>query len=97
LYLDHCTIVVILNIRVIIITGIKSDLCCTQIYIGIYTDPIVYIKIELPIGINGKSDSVFLKNKGIAIPIYVRSNSIIAQGIRRAVRCPKNQGYKKKC
>jgi hypothetical protein len=97
LYLDYGTVVIVLNIRIVIITGIKGDVCSTQIYTGIYADPIVNIKIELPIGINGKSDSIFLKNKRIAISVNIHSITTIVHRIRRAVRYPKNQGYKKKC
>jgi hypothetical protein len=72
LYLDHSTVVIVLCIRTIIVTGIEGNRNPIVV-----SDVVIYIKIELPIRKYGKRNAVLHKNKGVVVSISIADCNLI--------------------
>lgn len=67
--LDHCPVIVVLNIGIIIITGVITNVHvgCGNIYAGTTAKIGIVIEIEFTIRINCKFHCIFNKNEGVVI------------------------------
>jgi len=66
-YLDHCSIIVILNIWVIVIPGVERNGGVAKVHVRPYVHPVVNVKVEFTIGVYGEGNAVLVKNDGVAI------------------------------
>lgn len=67
LYLDHCTVIVILHKWVIVEPGVEGNAAIAHIHLGSNGYPVIDIEVKFSIRIYRKSNPVFHKNERLAV------------------------------
>jgi len=65
--LYYRTIIVVLHIWIVVVTRVEGNSRIPYTDVGPHVNPVVQIKVELTIRVNGKGDPAFFKNKGVSI------------------------------
>jgi hypothetical protein len=80
LYLDYGSIVIVLNKRTIVKSGIEGYIGSAYIKVGTNIYLVVHVKIELTIAIYGKGNSIFHKNHGVISAKCIADSNVFFQG-----------------
>jgi hypothetical protein len=76
-YLDHSAIVVVLNIRVVVKSRVKTQAHIPYAHTYSYTGIVTNIKVEFSVRIHRKGDSLFVKNEALSVIIEVARIDLI--------------------
>ncbi len=99
-YLNNRSIIIILNIRSVLVSRIKSDANIACMHTSTNTSSVIDIKIEFSIRVYGKRNVIFVKNEGVAIVVirimdvgFSKPSSCYKEEKNSYVRCVSHDFY----
>ncbi len=91
-YLDDSTVIVILDERVVIKTGVEGYTNRSYAYSGRHINPVIHVEVEFAIRIYGKCNPIMHENKGVIISISISDDITVFCGSSRSTHGTEKRG-----